>query len=46
MYLRSNTRKRIKKAGEVFVCLLAAFIALAPRVDGWPFVQQLISLIS
>jgi hypothetical protein len=46
MYLRPTTRKRIRKTGEVFVCLLAAFVTLASRIDGWPIVQQLIALIS
>jgi len=46
MYLRPTTRKRIRKTGEVFVCLLAAFVALAPRIEGWPIVQQLMALIT
>lgn len=42
LYLRTTTRRRLIRVGEVAMLILIAFVVLAPRLDEWGLVQPLI----
>ncbi|WP_210338808.1 hypothetical protein [Devosia rhizoryzae] len=43
MYMQSRLRRRLKRSGEVFTVLLAAFVVLAPRLDQWGVLEQVLT---
>lgn len=43
MYMQTRLRRRLKRSGEVLTVLLAAFVVLAPRLDQWGMLEQLVN---
>jgi len=43
--LRSRTRRRLVRMGEIAVLVLVAFVVLAPRLDEWGLVQPILDAI-